>query len=93
VPTCQHVQIRLSGDAGNACPEFVLFARFQIRASCSLLWKRDTVVLVICALTALLIIVVGVLTWSVRYKPTRFRLTLKLWKLIHLELESETLAT
>jgi hypothetical protein len=51
------------------------------------------VVLVICALTALLIIVVGVLTWSVRYKPTRFRLTLKLWKLIHLELESETLAT
>jgi hypothetical protein len=41
-------------------------------------------------LVALVVIVLGVLIWAVRHKPTKFRLTLKLWKLIHLELESET---
>ncbi|WP_222265637.1 hypothetical protein [Modestobacter marinus] len=44
------------------------------------------------ALVALVIMVLGVLIWAVRHKPTKFRLTLKLWKLIHLELESETRA-
>ncbi len=38
-------------------------------------------------LGALIVVVLAVL-W--RVKPTKFRLTLKLWKLVHLELESES---
>lgn len=46
--------------------------------------------LAICLIIALLIVVLAAL-W--RLKPTKLKITLKLWKLVHLELESESAAT
>ena len=54
---------------------------------------RHIVAIAIIALGVLLLLVLGVLIWSTRLRPTKFKLTLKLWKLIHLELESETRGT
>ena len=45
--------------------------------------------LAIAALVGLVLVVLAIL-W--RQHPTKFRLSLKLWRLLHLELESETRA-
>jgi hypothetical protein len=46
--------------------------------------------LIIAALVALVIIVLVVLVWAGRHQPTELRLTLKLWRLLHLELKAKS---
>jgi hypothetical protein len=46
--------------------------------------------LIVAALVALLLVVLAVLVWAGWHQPTELRLTLRLWRLLHLELKAKS---
>lgn len=49
----------------------------------------DVVMAMIVAFAALLLLVLFILVWSTGRRPARFRLSLKVWRLLSFELESD----